>query len=82
MFTVFFALFTISLGARAAFADDTKKDDKPKVKNYDFDADDIDGELIKPEGEFVKVRKFAEHRSLIRVRQDFIKEIVKSAENL
>src|SRR5262245_24365686 len=53
-----------------------------RVKNYDFDADIIDGELVKPEGEFLAARKFAEHGSLIRVRADFIREIVKSAEDL
>ncbi len=53
-----------------------------RVKNYDFDADVIDGELVKPEGEFLNARKFAEHGSLIRVRADFIREIVKSAEDL
>lgn len=53
-----------------------------KVKTYDFSGDTIDGELVKPDGEFVDTRKFAEHTSLIRVRQDFIKEIVKSAEDL
>jgi hypothetical protein len=52
------------------------------VKTYDFSGDTIDGELVKPDGEFVDTRKSAEHTSLIRVRQDFIKEIVKSAENL
>jgi hypothetical protein len=55
---------------------------QPRVKNYDFDADLIDGELVKPEGEFLNARKFAEHGSLIRVRTDFIREIVKSAEDL
>ena len=53
-----------------------------KVKNYDFSGDNIEGELIKPDGEMVNTRKFAEHTSLIRVRQDFIREIVKSADNL
>jgi hypothetical protein len=53
-----------------------------KVKNYDFEADTIDGELIKPEGEFSTARILAEHGSLIRLRTDFIREIVKSAEDL
>ena len=52
-----------------------------KVKSYDFSGDTIDGELVKPEGEFMNTRNFATHTSLIRVRQDFIKEIVKSAED-
>ena len=54
----------------------------PRVRNYDFDADTIDGELVRPEGEFLAARRGAEHGSLIRVRLDFIREIVKSAEDL
>ncbi len=59
-----------------------KADGYQKVKTYDFSGDTIDGELVKPDGEMVDTRKFAEHTSLIRVRQDFIKEIIKSAEDL
>src|SRR5687768_3475492 len=54
----------------------------PRVRNYDFDADFIDGELVRPEGEFLKGRGKTEHGSLIKVRADFIREIVKSAEDL
>ncbi len=79
------AIALASIGGGTAFAQ--KKGDKPadaggKVKNYDFSGDNIEGELIKPDGEMVNTRKFAEHTSLIRVRQDFIREIVKSADNL
>jgi hypothetical protein len=78
------------IGNGSAFAD-KKGGAKPpaadagaggRTKNYDFSGDNIEGELIKPDGEMVNSRKFAEHTSLIRVRQDFIKEIVKSADNL
>ena len=58
-----------------------KKADK-RVKTYDFTGDEIDGDLVKPDGEFVDTRKFATHTSLIRIRKDFIREIVKSAEDL
>jgi hypothetical protein len=68
--------------ARAAAAAESAAPATPRVKNYDFDADVIDGELVKPEGEFLAARKFAEHGSLIRVRADFIREIVKSAEDM
>ena len=64
----------------AAAASDTSA--PPRVKNYDFDADEISGELVKPTGEFLAARTFAEHGSLIRVRPDFIREIVKSAEDM
>ena len=58
-----------------------KKADK-RVKTYDFSGDEIDGDLVKPDGEFLDTRKFATHTSLIRIRKDFIREIVKSAEDL
>ena len=56
--------------------------EEKKVKTFDFSGDDIDGELVKPDGEFVDPRQFASHTNLIRIRKDFIKEIVKSAEDL
>ena len=60
----------------------TSSTEKKKVKSYDFDGDDIDGDLVKPDGEFVDTRRFASHSSLIRIRADFIREVLKSAENL
>jgi hypothetical protein len=59
-----------------------KAEEPKKVKTYDFSGDEIDGELVKPDGDFLDTRKFASHTSLIRLRKDFIKEIVKSAEDL
>lgn len=53
-----------------------------KVKVYDFSGDTIEGDLIKPEGLDVNARDFAKHTSLIRIRQHFINEILKSAEDL
>jgi len=53
-----------------------------KVKVYDFSGDTIEGDLIKPEGSTVDARDFAKHSSLITIRKDFIKEIIKSAEDL
>jgi hypothetical protein len=53
-----------------------------KDKKFDFEADEVTGELVKPEGVDINAVKFTAHDSLIRVRQDFIKEIVKSAEDL
>ena len=53
-----------------------------KVKVYDFSGDTIEGDLIKPEGTDVNVTDFGKHSSLIKIRKDFIPEIVKSAEDL
>src|SRR5678815_2472604 len=53
-----------------------------KTKVYDFSGDTIEGDLIKPEGSTVDARDFSKHSSLIRIRHDFIPEIIKSAEDL
>lgn len=57
-------------------------DKQPKTKVYDFSGDTIEGDLIRPEGTTVDARDFARHASLIRIRKDFIPEIIKSAEDL
>ena len=53
-----------------------------KVKVYDFSGDTIEGDLVKSEGSTVDARDFAKHASLIKIRKDFIPEIIKSAEDL
>jgi len=53
-----------------------------KVKVYDFSGDTIEGDLVKPEGTDVSVTDFGKHSSLIKIRKDFIPEIIKSAEDL
>ncbi len=70
------------LGAGTAFAQGAGAGQKPKVKVYDFSGDTIEGDLIKPEGTTVDAIDFAKHSSLIRIRKDFIAEILKSAEDL
>lgn len=74
------------LGLGRAQADDKKsggdKGGNAKVKVYDFSGDTIEGDLIRPEGSTVDARDFAKHSSLIRIRKDFIPEIIKSAEDL
>jgi hypothetical protein len=74
------AALALSLAAPATAQAQDK--DKKKVKVYDFSGDEIDGALIKPDGDLVDTRTFASHTSLIRIRKDFIKEILKSAEDL
>jgi hypothetical protein len=59
-----------------------KGGDKAKVKVYDFSGDTIEGDLVKPDGTDLNARDFAKHSSLIRIRKDFIPEIIKSAEDL
>ena len=74
------ALFLFAAGT--AMAQPAAKEQKQKVKVYDFSGDTIEGDLIKPEGLDVNARDFAKHASLIRIRKEFIAEILKSAEDL
>lgn len=76
------ALVAIGLAMPVAHAQNNNKKQDKKVKTYDFSGDTIDGELLRPDGDVVDTRKFANHTSLIRIRRDFIKEILKSAEDL
>ena len=75
------ALVGLVLASLTAVASAQAKD-KAKVKVYDFSGDTIEGDLIKPEGSSVDARDFAKHSSLIRIRKEFIAEILKSAEDL
>jgi hypothetical protein len=54
----------------------------PRARNYDLDPDFLEGALVRPDGELLSVRGKVEHGSLIKVRDNFIREIVKSAEDL
>jgi hypothetical protein len=49
---------------------------------YTFDDDVVTGDLVRPDGELTVVRKAGKERSLIRVRQHFIPEMLKSVEDL
>ncbi len=49
---------------------------------YDFDDDVVEGDLVRPDGEFVDTRKGAKHSSLIKIRENFIPEMIKSAEDI
>jgi hypothetical protein len=77
------AAVAVSLALPATVDAQRKKGKKgKKIKTYDFTGDNIDGDLIKPDGVSIDTRTFASHTSLIRIRKDFIKEILKSAEDL
>src|SRR5262245_57938395 len=43
---------------------------------YDFDDDIVEGDLVRPDGEFVDSRKMAKHSSLIKIRENFIPEML------
>jgi hypothetical protein len=76
------ALVLVLFMAGVAAAQPKADKNAGKTKVYDFTGDTIEGDLVKPEGSTVDARDFAKHSSLIRIRKDFIPEIIKSAEDL
>jgi hypothetical protein len=49
---------------------------------YDFDDDLVQGDLVRPDGEMLNVRRRGARASLIRIREHFVPEMLKSVENL
>ncbi len=82
LFASIIAALALAFAAPGVAQAQKKKDSKAKVKTYDFSGDTIDGALVKPDGVEVNARTFASHTSLIKIRTNFIKEILKSAEDL
>jgi len=61
----------------AAFGEDPKVVYKEKTE-IDFEALELEGELVKPQGALVLERKKANFNPLIKLRKDFTIEINKS----
>jgi hypothetical protein len=49
---------------------------------YDFDDDLVTGDLVRPDGELLRVRRRGDRASLIQIREHFIPEMLKSVEDL
>ncbi len=49
---------------------------------YDFEDDLVTGDLIRPDGEQLIVRRRGRRASLIQIREHFIPEMLKSVEDL
>jgi hypothetical protein len=50
--------------------------------SYDFDADEVEGEVIRPDGGLITVRLRPGHESMVVLRADFRPELLKSVESL
>ena len=80
------ALLGIGIGSAPALAQDTVQEaDRTiykKKTSIDFSDVNISGELTKPEGAYVGVRKNVKFKNFIKVRQNFRPEIFASADNI
>jgi hypothetical protein len=53
-----------------------------KTTTIDFEDDTIEGDLSKPDGEYVEARKKVQHSNLIRIREDFEDKVMQSVGEL
>ena len=75
-----FAALVAALTAFAAPA--LAQDEGGDTTTYDFDDDLVTGDLVRPDGELLNVRRRGNRASLIQIREHFIPEMLKSVENL
>ncbi|MEZ4464563.1 MAG: hypothetical protein R3F43_08670 [bacterium] len=53
-----------------------------KKTEYDFEDDLVEGSFVRPEGEYLDSRRGGRYSSLIRIRENFVPEMLKSAEDI
>jgi hypothetical protein len=76
-FSILVTVLLFSLGATLVSAQDYADSTE-----YSFDDDVVEGDLVRPDGEMTVVRKQGKQRSLIKVRQHFVPEMLKSVEDI
>jgi len=57
-----------------------KKEKGPQVIN--FEDDTIQGDLTKPDGEYIEAKNKVQHANLIRIREEFKDKVLKSVSDL
>lgn len=74
-------LISAALAAPAAsFAAEAKKADRTQVVN--FEDDTVQGDLTKPDGEYIEAKKAVNHTNLIRIREEFRDKVLQSVSDL
>ncbi len=53
-----------------------------KTTTINFEDDTIEGDLTKPDGEYVEARKKVKHSNLIRIREEFKDKVMQSVGEL
>lgn len=76
-----FLAFALSVLSVPALAQDAPAGGE-NTTSYDFEDDLVQGDLVRPDGENLMVRRRGARESLIRIREHFVPELLKSVENL
>jgi hypothetical protein len=77
------------LAALPLFADaQAKKEAPPPKVEYEkktvinFEDDTIQGDLTRPDGEYVEARRKVQHSNLIKIREDWRDKVMKATDDL
>jgi hypothetical protein len=72
--------------AGTAIAEDKKPSEEKarysKTTTINFEDDTIEGDLSRPDGEYVEGRKAVKHSSLIKIREEFKQKVMESVGEL
>ncbi len=77
-----FLILALLVAAPVAFAEDAKAGGAKKNSVIDFEEDTIEGDLTRPDGEYIEVSKKVKHSNLIRVREEFKDKVMQSVDEL
>jgi hypothetical protein len=76
-------VFTALIAAPPMWVSGVQAQDQPPTETtYDFEDDLVTGDLVRPDGEQLIVRRRGRRASLIQIREHFIPEMLKSVEDL
>ena len=74
--------FVLVLMVLASLATSSALAQEDNATSYDFEDDLVQGDLVRPDGENLMVRRRGARESLIKIREHFVPELIKSVENL
>ena len=88
MRTSLLTIAALMLVSASANAQPATADESARVKNsrgstvYDFEDDDVDGEILSPDGANLSSRIGTKHASMITIRPHFIPELIKMSHDI
>ena len=81
-------LFLVTIAAAPLLAGAQEKSSPPPRVEYEkktvinFEDDTIEGDLKRPDGEYVEARQKVEHSNLIKIREDWRDKVMQSSGDL
>ncbi len=74
-------LFPLAVSAQEKKAPEPRVEYEKKTV-INFDDDTIQGDLTRPDGEYVEARKRVDHSNLIKIREDWREKVKQAASDL